>query len=104
MLLYEVMELPASEIEFWKAYYSFVPFPQEREDERIAIQTYAIVSTLLNIGGMKTQTPVTVEMFMPDYWGERNLAEMSEKKLIDQEKKFVGNLLASGLGKMEHGT
>lgn len=89
------MALPASEIEFWRDYYSIFPFPQERADARAAL----IAQTITNMSGKMLRDNYRAEMteFLPDYLGERALPKQKEP----DEMAFVGKLLSSGIGKME---
>lgn len=58
------MELPASEIEFWRAYYSIFPFPQERYDIGVA----SIEAALYNVNRQKKTDKVwKVTDLLPQY-------------------------------------
>lgn len=83
MRLYEVMELPASEINFWQAYYSIFPMPQERADARFAM----VAAVIANVSGKSLKRAVKEKDFMPDYIGvletepvviQKSLAEQNE--------------------------
>lgn len=93
------MELPASEINFWREYYSIFPFPQERADARTAL----LAQTITNMSGrmIKDAYLMKVEDFLPDYLDERNLANQSEQRQIQAEKAFVQKAIETGLAVME---
>jgi hypothetical protein len=93
------MELPASEIEFWTAYYSIFPFPQEREDARTAL----LAQVISNMSGrtLKDNYLRKLQDFLPDYLEERSLASQSEARQIEAEKAYVANALKHGLATME---
>lgn len=84
----------------WKEYFNVVPFSQQRHDERTAV----LAATTANVSGKITKKPVDVQLFMPDYWDERNLDKQSEKRQVEAEKEFVNSLLASGLGTISNAT
>jgi hypothetical protein len=90
------MSLPASEIEFWRAYYSIYPFPQEREDVRTAL----LAQTIANMSGrtIKDGFERKIEHFLPDYLNERNLINRTEAEQIKAEKAFVQKALETGFG------
>lgn len=75
------MELPVSEIEFWREYYSMFPFPQDREDSRIAL----LAQTISNMSGrsLKDSALRKIEDFLPDYLGTRKIT-IVEKSLEQQ--------------------
>lgn len=93
------MELPASEINFWRAFYSVYPFPQERADARTAL----LAQTIANMSGkvLKDGFERKLEDYLPDYLDERNPALMSEERQIAAEKAFVAEALRNGLAVME---
>ena len=81
------MELPASEIEFWRVYYDIFPFPQEREDARTAL----LAEVISNMSGrtLKEAHLAKVEDFMPAYLlDEREKEERFVKRQIEREMKM----------------
>lgn len=93
------MELPASEIEFWRDYYQIFPFPQERADARTAL----LAQTISNMSGrmLKDMYLTRVQDFLPDYLEERDLSKKSREAQIKAEEEFVKKALASGIGVKE---
>ena len=83
----EIYELPASEIETWRAYFSIFPFSQDRADQRTAV----IASTVANTSG-NLKKPVDLEFFMPDYLGDRNPVEKSLAMQAEDDKEFGDRL------------
>lgn len=94
------MQLPASEINYWRDYYNIYPFPQEREDARTAL----LAQTISNMSGrmLKDGFERKLEEFLPDYLDERDLAKQSEEAQIQAEKAFVAEALRTGFGVMEN--
>jgi hypothetical protein len=65
------MDLPASEIEFWRMYYAIYPFPQERQDKGFAMLAATITNVigLMLAKGKALRSAVSEKIFMPDYLG-----------------------------------
>lgn len=82
------MELPASEIAFWKSYYSIFPLPQEREDQRFA----KLISFSTYMNGRTLKQPIPMEILLPDYLGERNSTEKSLEQQSREFKEFKAKL------------
>lgn len=76
------MELPASEVEFWKSYYSIFPLPQERTDQWMAMA----LSTIYNTSGKTFKNIIKPDVFLPDYLGERIA---TDKSLEQQRTEFM---------------
>jgi hypothetical protein len=85
------LELPASEIEFWRAYYSIFPFPQERADARAAL----IAQTIANMSGrmLKDIHLRSLEDFLPDYIDTVS-TQKSLKAQADADRAFGTKLAA----------
>jgi len=85
------MNLPASEIGFWREYYSIYPFPQEREDIRNA----SLLTMYYNSHVGKNAKQVSLDDFIPDYLGTRKNATITEKSIeqqIEEERIFIQKL------------
>jgi hypothetical protein len=97
MLLEEVMQLPASEINFWRAYYTIYPFPQERADARAAM----IAQTISRMSGkmLKDGYEPKIKDYLPDYLGKP--VEKSEEQKMAEEKAYVELAVAAGFAVME---
>jgi len=77
------MELPASEINFWKSYYSLYPFPQERDDQRTAL----LATVISNMSGLTLKHSIDMNIFMPDYLKE-SPAPIVEKSIEQQRAEW----------------
>ena len=77
------MELPASEVEYWKAYYSIFPLPQERDDQRTAL----LATIISNMSGLTLKHSIDMNTFMPDYLQE-SPAPIREKTLQEQKRDW----------------
>lgn len=90
------MKLPASEINYWREYYSIFPLPQEREDARTAL----LAQVISNMSGRMLRDMYLRKIgdFLPDYLDGR---KMTEAELIDAEKAFVAEALQKGAAVME---
>lgn len=82
------MDLPASEIEYWRNYYSIYPFPQDREDARTALLAERITNMLGMLiaqnGGKKNYKSISIEKFFFDYLGEEKPAVVTLPNLEEQ--------------------
>ena len=88
------MELPASEIEFWRTYYSVFPFPEERADARAAM----IAQTISNMKGrfLKDNQLLSLDDFLPKYslTDEQMEAQFVQKQIqreMRMGQKFAEN-------------
>lgn len=75
------MELPASEIEFWKAYYSIYPLPAERDDMRAAL----LAAVIANVSGKTLKKSLPENAFLPDYLKDRKAPAAAKAKSIEQQ-------------------
>ena len=82
------MELPASEIEYWKDYYNIFPFPQERDDARAAR-----LLEMMNLAAQgKAYKDAKFKDFLPDYLGDTS-QQKSLKQQADADKAFASKLM-----------
>lgn len=94
------MELPASEIEFWRAYYEIYPFPQERADARFAM----LAQVISNMSGrtLKDNHLRKLEDFLPNYLPVVVSTVSNEEQKRADERKYVQMLVAAGFAVMEN--
>lgn len=78
------MELPASEIAFWKEYYSIFPLPQLRADIRMA----KLAELINNVPQNLAYKNKSLLFFMPRYL-EQEAEAMNEEEQIRAEKDFA---------------
>jgi hypothetical protein len=85
------MELPASEIEFWRAYYSIFPFPQERADERTAL----LAQTISNMSGrtIKENYLLKLKDFLPHYVDDTASKRNTLEQQAEADKAFASKLM-----------
>ena len=93
MLLSEVMELPASEIMFWKEYYDIFPFPQERDDLRTALLAERITNMISIQTAGRNARMLDMDDFMPKYLSDTVSAGVSLAKQIEADKMFASKLM-----------
>jgi hypothetical protein len=76
------MDLPASEIEYWKAYYSIFPFPEARAEAQVAL----LAATISNMSGKSLKRPIDMERFLPKYL--KTEPAFVTKSIEEQQKEF----------------
>jgi len=85
------MELPASEIEYWRAYYEVYPFPQERADARTAL----LAQTISNMSGrmIKETHLMKLKDFLPHYLDDTASKPKAIEQQAEADKAFGAKLL-----------
>lgn len=73
--------MSAEEYGYWQAFFSIEPFPQQRQDRRVAEQ----LRVMLWAAGLK-HLPRISEL-MPDWWGENDSRQSPEQ--IKAQMKFA---------------
>jgi hypothetical protein len=81
----EIKALPASEIVDWMEYYGIFPFPQDREDFRMARICEAINQTAKGLAMQQGSW----KFFMPDYLRELDLQEVLDQIDINREMAWA---------------
>jgi len=79
-----VLDLPASEIEYWREFYSIFPFPQDRQEIQTALLATVIANTSGNVKKAKK-----IEDFLPDYFKTKTKNNLSKEDFKRQIQMFT---------------